>query len=400
MLKLLFFFAILSLTLGQPYDDYSMVRFYGINDNDVTSFFEASLDVWAANKNESWADVMIHKDLLKQYLDRYPQYKIVYDNVQTELDRSFEENEKAKAAAVGSPFAFDYFPPYPDVVQWLQDLQNTYPNWASRVDIGASYEGRRIYALHVSNAAATAPAIFIHCTIHAREWITTTTCAYIIQQLLTKDTNFLQYFNWVFIPVLNVDGYTYTHSSSSNRLWRKNRQPNTGSTCVGTDLNRNYGTGWGGPGADTNPCGETYRGTAGFSGTELRVERVYFNTWDNVAAFVDIHAYGGMWMSPWGYTYSYPPTTDWNRMNAIMVQSVNAVRSVNGRSYSYGSVANTIYQASGGSNDWSYGEGGVIPSYAIECSGTSFTAPVSQIVPVGSEIYAGIIAMARMIQQK
>jgi murein tripeptide amidase MpaA len=336
---------------------------------------------------------MIHKDLLKSYLDRYPQYKIVYDNVQTEVDRSFEENEKAKAAAVGSPFAFDYFPPYPDVVQWLLDMQNTHPNWAQRISIGASNGGTQIYGLHLSSAAASAPAFIIHCTIHAREWITTTTCAYIIQQLLTVDTNLLQYFNWVIIPVLNVDGYTYTHGNS--RLWRKNRQTNSGSTCVGVDLNRNYGQGWGGPGASTDPCAETYRGSSAWSGTEISRERVYFNTWDRVAAFVDIHAYGAMWMSPWGSTTTLPPA--YNAMNQYMTAAVNAVRGVNGRSYSYGSVANTIYLASGGSNDWSYGEGGVIPSYAIECYGTSFTAPVSQILPIGREIYAGIVAMATII---
>ena len=30
------------------------------------------------------------------------------------------------------------------------------------------------------------------------------------------------------------------------RLWRKNRKNNVGSTCVGTDLNRNYDYKWGG----------------------------------------------------------------------------------------------------------------------------------------------------------
>jgi len=339
---------------------------------------------------------MIHKDQLSQYLDLYPEHKVVFDNVQTELDRSKAENDQARLSAVGKPYAFDYFPPWADVNAWMTEMVQTYPNYASRVSIGSTYQGTGIVGLHISTAAATAPAFFIHCTIHAREWITTTTCCYIIEQLLSVDTNYLQYYNWVIIPVLNIDGYSFTHTNT--RLWRKNRQPNSGSTCAGTDLNRNYGTGFGGGGSSGDPCADTYRGTSAFSGPEINSERNYINNWNGpVAAFVDIHAYGAMWMSPWGYTCTYPPAGDYNEMNRLMVASVAAVRGINGRSYSYGSTCNTIYQASGGSNDYTYQYFGIIPSYAIECYGTSFTAPVSQILPIGREIYAGILALANQI---
>jgi len=189
--------------------------------------------------------------------------------------------------------------------------------------------------------------------------------------------------------------------TQSERLWRKNRQTNSGSTCIGTDLNRNYGIGWGGPGADTNPCGETYRGTGAFSGTEISRERNYIlNRPGRVAAFVDIHAYGGYFMSPWGYTYSLPPVTDYNTMKELMASSVAAIRSVNGRTYYSGSVANTIYQASGGSNDWTYGDLETIASFAVECSGTNFTPPTSSIEPVGREVYAGIYQLAEDLLQR
>jgi len=242
---------------------------------------------------------------------------------------------------------------------------------------------------------------FLHCTIHAREWISTTTCAYIIEQLLTVNTNLLQYFEFHIVPVLNVDGYLYTRSNE--RLWRKNRQTNSGSSCVGTDLNRNYAVGWGQPGADTNPCGETYRGTGAFSGTELIRERDYIiGLGKKVAAFVDIHAYGGYFMSPWGYTYDLPPTDDFDEMKIFMASAVAAIRGVHGQTYRSGSVSNTIYQASGGSNDWTYGDSNldVIPSFAVECRGTSFTPPTSLIAPVGEEVYAGIYQVAVDILEK
>ena len=42
--------------------------------------------------------------------------------------------------------------------------------------------------------------------------------------------------------------------TDDNRLWRKNRSKNPGSSCIGVDLNRNWGYKWGGKGADTDPC--------------------------------------------------------------------------------------------------------------------------------------------------
>ena len=33
---------------------------------------------------------------------------------------------------------------------------------------------------------------------------------------------------------------THTRSWASNRMWRKTRSPNRGSSCIGTDPNRNW----------------------------------------------------------------------------------------------------------------------------------------------------------------
>ena len=47
------------------------------------------------------------------------------------------------------------------------------------------------------------------------------------------------------IFALNPDGMRFDLTGDPFRAWRKNRQPNAGSTAVGTDLNRNYGYKWG-----------------------------------------------------------------------------------------------------------------------------------------------------------
>jgi carboxypeptidase T len=39
---------------------------------------------------------------------------------------------------------------------------------------------------------------------------------------------------------LNPDGSEYDIATGVYRSWRKNRQPNAGTSAVGTDLNRNW----------------------------------------------------------------------------------------------------------------------------------------------------------------
>ena len=48
---------------------------------------------------------------------------------------------------------------------------------------------------------------------------------------------------------MSLLGYVTRHLSLwllQDRYWRKNREPNEGSVCVGTDLNRNWDANWSG----------------------------------------------------------------------------------------------------------------------------------------------------------
>lgn len=60
------------------------------------------------------------------------------------------------------------------------------------------------------------PTIFIESTIHSREWVTVATATYLLNELLTSNDEevkkMAENYDWVFVPVLNVDGYAYTHS--------------------------------------------------------------------------------------------------------------------------------------------------------------------------------------------
>jgi len=315
------------------------------------------------------------------------------EDVQKHIDQVEQENNNSTSGAF-----FDTFPTYGQVLTWLNQQVAAYPGLARRFVLGKTAAGTDIVGLHLGTASGSKPIIFLHCTIHAREWITTTTCCWIIDNLLTTDpdrSRFLTAFEWIIVPVLNVDGYNYAHTS--DRLWRKNRQSASGSSCIGTDLNRNYGYGFGGEGSSPNPCSETYHGGRAFSSPEVAAQRDYLSSYaSRMVAFVDIHAYGGMWMSPWGYTTNLPP--DYAAMDAAMKPVAAAIRTINNRNYATGTSARVIYVAAGGSDDYYYGGEGVVHSFTVEVYGTSFTPPVSYITPIGREIWAGVKQLATLLQ--
>jgi carboxypeptidase A4 len=130
------------------------------------------------------------------------------------------------------------------------------------------------------------PAYYIHAKtlllgIHAREWITPASVTYVIKQLVEnrKNNTWADKVDFYVVPVLNPDGYEYTHTN--DRLWRKNRKNPELGDCAGTDLNRNFGYKWGGLGASKDPCDETYAGSAAFSEPESKAIQDYVTSQGN-----------------------------------------------------------------------------------------------------------------------
>lgn len=63
------------------------------------------------------------------------------------------------------------------------------------------------------------PTIFIEAAIHGREWPSASVATYILNELVTSSDREVRYlaenYDWVIVPVLNVDGYEYTHTTVS-----------------------------------------------------------------------------------------------------------------------------------------------------------------------------------------
>jgi len=287
-----------------------------------------------------------------------------------------------------------------DINTEVERLVQSRPSIAQKFSVGNSYERRPMYAVKLSSGAGK-KTLFINCGIHAREWITPATCMYMLNQIITKygsDSSInamLNKLDVVIMPVLNVDGYLYTWTG--NRMWRKTRSRNPGSSCLGTDPNRNFNVKWGGVGTSNNPCRDTYHGPYPFSEVEVRnVARYLYDLRPRLVGYMDIHAYSQLWMTPWGHAKRAYPST-YSEMKRVADKAVSALYNAGYRtSYRAGTSADIIYATTGGTMDWVTNTLGVTYSYGLELRDKGrygFMLPANQIIPTGVETFAAIKTM-------
>ncbi|WP_407560800.1 M14 family metallopeptidase [Streptomyces sp. 184] len=193
------------------------------------------------------------------------------------------------------------------------------PDLISKRVIGTSYQGRDIVALKISDnvsADEDEPEVLFTHHQHAREHLTVEMALYLLgefaddygtDQRITDVVDGREI--WI-VPDLNPDGGEYDIASGSYRSWRKNRQPNSGSSAVGTDLNRNWKYRWGCCGGSSgSPSSDTYRGTAGESAKEVKVVADFARSRvvggeQQITAGIDFHTYSELVLWPYGYTYN------------------------------------------------------------------------------------------------
>ncbi|UQC76268.1 zinc carboxypeptidase [Colletotrichum lupini] len=194
-----------------------------------------------------------------------------------DVGAAFADEDMATVYAVPSETWFTSYHSYADHLTFLRDLQSSFPGQSEITTAGSSFQGRALTGIHIwgSGGKGSKPAVVLHGTVHAREWISTMTTEYVAWQLLTKYATdsaikaVVDKFDWYITPVVNPDGFVYTQST--DRLWRKNRQTNTGSSCIGRDPNRNWPYKWElTGGASTSPCAETYKGAAAADTPEIK----------------------------------------------------------------------------------------------------------------------------------
>ena len=207
---------------------------------------------------------------------------------------------------------------YDEATKAVDDYVAKYPSLMKKQVIGKSHEGRDIVAVKISDNVdqdeAEPEVLFTHHQ-HAREHLTVEMALYTIGELGAKygsDDRVTKMVDerelWV-VPDVNPDGGEYDIATGSYRSWRKNRQPNEGSSQIGTDVNRNWGYKWGCCGGSSgSPGSETYRGASAESSPEVQVVRDFTDSRvvggkQQITAHIDFHTYSELVLWPYGYTY-------------------------------------------------------------------------------------------------
>jgi hypothetical protein len=386
------------------YDGHSVLRIDIRSTRELRTILALTDDVWSHRIGVGGpVDVRVSPEQFAAVVDAGLQFEIFIADLQAQIDQERAQIEARRQ--LDTPW-FENYHPWADIRDYVQDLAAQYPNLASYEIIGMSLEGRDIFAIRITgnNMSGTGtppgqrPIIFFNGCQHAREWVSPATVVYIADRLLRNYTSdpriqtIMDNVEFIIVPVVNPDGYIF--SWTTDRLWRKNRAVNPGSTCRGVDPNRNWGYEWGGEGASTNPCNQTFRGPAAFSEPETQVIRDYITANPRIGAAIDFHSYSELILSPWGWTNTLPPGHEtFDLLNAAMQA---AIASVHGKIYAAGPSYTTIYPASGVMPDWTWGGRGIL-GWTIELRDRGqfgFVLPPEQIIPTAEENLEGVHALA------
>jgi murein tripeptide amidase MpaA len=292
----------------------------------------------------------------------------------------------------------------------LSSVASAHPDLATVVTYGQSWrkqQGSGGYALQAIclthkvsgdcalNPNSTKPRFLLETQIHAREiatgemsynWIDYLVNNYGTNATVTSIMNSTEL--WV-VPIVNPDGVSIVQSGGTRPLLQRKNADNSHGTCggsssatfqFGVDLNRNETVGWG---ADSNdPCAQTYQGPTVNSEPETTalegLERNLFpnqrpagggavpSTARGIA--ITLHSNAALNLLPWGYTNTHTPNDTQLRHVAAHFSSLNG--------YPYGQPGEVLYNASGDTDDFGYGQLG-LAMFTIELGGSSFTPTYS-----------------------
>jgi hypothetical protein len=276
------------------------------------------------------------------------------------------------------PVADSGFHTYQEWVDETAAIVSAHPSLVTRRQIGTSYEGRPIWALKVSDNAASDEAepeiLFTHGQ-HAREHLTVEMALYLLHELTEDyagDPRIRAVVDareiWI-VPSVNPDGAEFDIATGSYVFWRKNRQPPPApATAIGTDLNRNWDFQWGCCGGSSgDPASETYRGPSPFSAPESRAVRDFVGSRriggvQQIKAAIDFHTFSELVLWPYGYTTDdTAPGLDADQQAAFAAIGQSMAAS-NGYTPEQ---ASDLYITDGSIDDWLWGVEGVF-AYTFE----------------------------------
>jgi hypothetical protein len=404
--KLLFIGLLLLISLVTPKSQLYSIKITNYQRPLFQNLVEKlNIDVWRDNiPINSNFDILINEDLSTELEKSLKNLKIpFFFNEKFNLEKLIEREKENLKTSIDDFFL--KFHTYSEIQAWLENMVKSYPDISQKISIGKSFEDRDLFGIKITKKNNFVKSrVLISSGMHAREWAGISTSCWIISELLNKSatsTSFLlETIEWIILPISNPDGFVYTHTT--DRLWRKSRSLNSGSTCIGTDPNRNWDFKWDSGSSSSNPCSETYRGPKANSEIELRSIINYISSLSNLKIYLDIHAYSQFLMRPFGW--SQIDSQDEIAMGILNNRMTTNISQTYSKFYQPGKISVVIYETSGAGVDWIYSNKNAF-SFAAEVRPSTseeggFLLPADQIIPTGEEMMNGVIEMGKSIINK
>ncbi|XP_049809431.1 zinc carboxypeptidase-like [Schistocerca nitens] len=393
--------AALVLTAGKPrrFDSHTVYRVLPTKELHVQFLNEFAdnhlhdILFWEdANVTNKSADVMVtprmQSSFVKALKEKSITYSVFIEDVQKLIDKQIPDD-----VSMG-PFSWDAYHTLHDVHAWLRSLPATYPGIVTTVRAGFSFERLEILGVKISYGAGR-PIAVIEGTIHAREWISTASVTWFINEILSSTDarvrSIVDQFDFYIFPVTNPDGYEY--SWTDDRMWRKTRRPHV--PCFGTDGNRNWDHRWSEEGASSDQCREDYAGPMAFSECETKAMSEFLTSLgSDLQVYLSFHNYRQLLIYPYGSSHEVADNAA--ELHKMAEKAVKALESRYGTHYGFGSVADAIYPATGGSIDWVKGKLGVPYVFLWELRDKGhygFLLPPDQIIPTSEETFYSVLSI-------
>ncbi|MFK7785658.1 MAG: M14 family zinc carboxypeptidase [Crocinitomicaceae bacterium] len=282
------------------------------------------------------------------------------DEIDWDVPANFRLNPNASPNSFGGCLTYD------QVLEELDSMRALYPHLISqRLDASptnqTTLEGRTMYYVRISDNPdldeANEPETLYQSLIHSREAGSLMQLLYFMWYVLENYDSDQDIRNLVnnqalyFIPVFNPDGFVYNEivNPDGGGMQRKNRNIVGGGCSTfleGIDLNRNSAYYWGNGGASTDPCSNTFLGSAPFSENETQIMRDFFLQHDFKLS-LNHHSYKNAMLHAYaGTNITNPRPDEYSKYNHEMTYY---------NRYAYGPSTSISSLNSGNMNDWMLG---------------------------------------------
>lgn len=278
---------------------------------------------WGSSHSEKFLDIHVDQqnyDTLKLFLF---QYKVIIDDLAAAIAETYPQQSEFSVEDTEieplSEIFFKEYRPLETIYAWLDILQQSFPDLVSVEEIGQSFEHRLLKIVHVSTPSDInhneKKTVVVTGGTHAREWVSVSSVCYSIYQLLQlyleEPNKISTKLDFIFIPVMNPDGYVYTWKE--DRLWKKNRQETNLPRCFGIDIDHSFDFHW--TKSSDWACGEEYSGESPFEALEARIWNEYLNETNNdhnIYGYIDLHSYSQEVLYPYAFSCYEQPRDEEN----------------------------------------------------------------------------------------